>query len=195
MPWMSNEEVNYIENVVLGDIAGDTTLRGKDVLEWGAGTSTKRFSRLANSYRSIEHDRTYYENVISMEPDAFVYHIPPTIPFQKKQNCCFVKAANWNELKSSQAYNTFKDYINYPVHFNMRFDVILVDGRARPECCAVAHDFLLRDECILLVHDYTEPGRDYYGVIEEKFKLVEIVDTMGVFTAIAGPAGFKVQQR
>ena len=48
-------------------------------------------------------------------------------------------------------YDNFKEYIEYPVQLD-RFDLILVDGRARNECLKRSGD-LLRGNGILVLHD------------------------------------------
>ena len=42
-------------------------------------------------------------------------------------------------------YSWYKDYIEEPSKWGVKFDVVLVDGRARPQCAVFIRDYL-RDE-------------------------------------------------
>ncbi|MCW5549110.1 MAG: class I SAM-dependent methyltransferase [Opitutaceae bacterium] len=84
--------------------------RGKTVFEFGAGNSTLYWSNRAARVVSIEHDQAWYERIRS-------------------------------KLKPNCDLHLVKDPVRYPAFITDRaeiFDVIIVDGLKRRECCAAA---------------------------------------------------------
>jgi hypothetical protein len=176
MPWMSENEIKTIEKY----ISKETVF-----LEYGSGSSTKYFSQLVSWLYSIEHDHHWakkIDNEIKDITNISYKFSPPNIPYTKKQNVKFVHANSWNELPETTYYDTFESYIECSLDLcNLEeVDCVLVDGRARPECCWFIHPSL-KDSAILFVHDYTCADREYYKVIEEKYNVIEVVDSLGVF--------------
>ena len=92
-------------------------------------------------------------------------------------------------MSSLDSYNM---YMNLPFFIapscfgkfnNVKFDVILVDGRVRPQCAYQALLLLKRDG-VLLMHDfetYIAYHRPYYRIIMRWYELLHIEDKVGVF--------------
>lgn len=87
------------------------------------------------------------------------------------------KAKKWSNLKETENFKIFKNYIEYPKIFNKKFDLILIDGRSRPECVRfVYNNNILKENGIILIHDFWT--RPYYYVIFEKFEEVESASSL-----------------
>lgn len=84
------------------------------------------------------------------------------------------KAKEWNELKFSENYKVYKSYIEYPKLIDKKFNVVLIDGRSRPECVRFIYDNdLLSENGYVIIHDFWV--RAYYYVVFEKFKIVDSI--------------------
>lgn len=135
-------------------------------LEWGAGSSTLYFSDFVSKVISIEHDVDYY-NEIKKCIEAFngqnieLYHVPPTIRDQKIKR-----------------YDQLKDYIEYPVKQNLKFNKILIDGRARKECAIFISEYI-DENAIVFIHDFNHnkiegyEDKDYHNDILTKYDILE----------------------
>ncbi len=114
--------------------------------EWGSGSSTLYYgSRLpfGSFWQSIEHDADWYEQtalkIAQWNPQHMnVKHVPPDRP--------------WLNNGDDGSYEIFRKYVLYPTTLGKKFSVILVDGRARVQCMAVAWE-LLEDDGVMILHD------------------------------------------
>ena len=125
----------------------------KSMLEWGAGGSTLFFSKYVKEYTSIEHDEGWYKKIKreignSIDYKWFTLHHvlnnkPRTIPTQVEQ---------------------FLDYINYVDVLNKKYDIVLIDGRARPYCAQKVIPYL-KENAVVFIHDFWERP-EYHWVLE-----------------------------
>lgn len=160
-PWMSQQEINTI----IKHLNKTDTM-----LEYGCGGSTIHFCNYVTEYYSIEHNSEWYSKILKVaKPNTKMYHIDRNHITPEKNR---IRAKNWNELDASSRSKDFKDYIHFPQTLNKIFDVVLVDGRARPECAKFIFDYL-KDDGILFIHDYW--NRPPYHVVEEKYKVIDAV--------------------
>lgn len=135
----------------------------KHMLEWGAGGSTLFFSKYVGKYTSIEHDKEWYEQVkLQMDDNVDLHHVlnnqPRTIPTDPIQ---------------------FEDYINYVDVLNHKYDIVLIDGRARPHCAKKILPYL-KENAIVFIHDFWARPEyhwvfDYYDEVESVKKGQTIV--------------------
>lgn len=143
-PWMSLQEISLIENYLTPDMT---------MLEWGSGGSTVTFSKSVAKYYSIEHVKDWYSKVdqklaelqlkgkvdnILIEPD-----LPRTIPTK---------------------YEEFKTYIEYVDKLNIKYDAVLIDGRARAQCAERVLDYL-NPGAVVFIHDFWQRPQ-YHSVLE-----------------------------
>ena len=154
-PWMSPQEIQLIKSFLTPDMT---------MLEWGSGGSTVTFSIDVAKYYSIEHVKDWYVKVdekleelqlkdkvtnILIEPD-----LPRTIPTK---------------------YEEFKSYIEHVDELNIKYDAVLIDGRARAQCAkkvlnhinpgaiVFIHDFWQRPQYHSVLNYYTEVSSIRYG--------------------------------
>lgn len=145
------------------------------LLEWGSGNGTIYFSNFVNKLISLEHDKDYYE-VIKNTIDVYkienidLHHIPGVkVEDQKKQRNI-----------------AFADYINFPITHNLKFNKVLIDGRARKYCATSICDYIDYDT-IVFIHDFNynnvEGYEDetYFDDILEKYYIFDrVTDGQGI---------------
>lgn len=123
LPWMTYEAIDWLlKNLNIN----------MSIFEWGSGGSTLFFSRRVSQVVTVEHDPVWYSNVIKVlrvksATNVLTSLVEPEV---------FHSSNEWY-LSSGVEYTgySFENYIkaidNYP---DASFDVIVVDGRARPGC-------------------------------------------------------------
>jgi len=152
-PWMSSQEVKLVESFLN---------KNHTMLEWGSGGSTISFSPLVSSYYSIEHVEEWYNNVdTQIQEDGL------------KVNNNLIKPDSPRTIPTK--YEEFKTYIEYPKTFDVKFDRVLIDGRARVQCAefivpylnqgamVMVHDFWRRPQYHSLLNLYREVASIVYG--------------------------------
>jgi len=94
------------------------------IFEYGSGNSTYFYARYAGIVVSVEHDKEWYDKIIKTKPDnaEIIY--------------C--------ELISDG------DYCRMPLKLEETFDIIIVDGRDRVNCCKQAVKALSENGVIVL---------------------------------------------
>lgn len=127
MPWLTYEAIDYLNRFVK---------KSMSVFEFGGGGSTVYFANRAGSVVTVEHDANWFKDM--------------SAAIQKKG------VTNWNgnlvtaetggsgAIGDPDAYvsddknfkgQNFKKYASFIDQFeNESFDIIVVDGRARPSC-------------------------------------------------------------
>lgn len=159
-PWMDKKEIALIESFLTPETV---------MLEWGSGGSTHYFSKLVKKYFSIEHNQKWYKKTLIGLPENVVYR--------------FIPANNIVDPRQS-TYQDYKKYIDTAISFNMKFDVILIDGRARVACAmhAVA---LLNPGGVIFVHDFWKRTRARYRCLLDHFtEIASIKDTVQTIIAL-----------
>jgi hypothetical protein len=107
------------------------------VLEYGSGESTKQIAERVNSVLSIEHQKDWYEKVSKEVPNnAEVVLVEPNFP----------------HTGGDGSYEQFRDYVEYPIGKEV-FDIILIDGRARPWCTSICKK-ISHKNTIVFVDDF-----------------------------------------
>jgi hypothetical protein len=130
-PWMSYQEISLVTSCLLPE---------HTMLEWGSGGSTVTFSPLVKNYYSIEHVEEWYKDVDkSLTKNKL------------KVNNNLVKPDKPRTIPTK--YEEFKTYIEYPKTFDVKFDRVLIDGRARVQCAEYIIPYL-NDNALVLVHDF-----------------------------------------
>jgi hypothetical protein len=94
------------------------------VFEFGAGNSTLFYSKYAAKVVSVEHDKAWLEKIKLSMP----------------QNSTII----YTELE----YNG--DYCRVPLNNKQKFNIIIVDGRDRVNCCKNCLDALTEDGVVVL---------------------------------------------
>jgi hypothetical protein len=148
-PWMSHDEVRcYIDIIINRD-----NVKPCDVLEWGVGGSTARFSRVLEavgcprSWLAIDHDAVWIARARAASPEWVEFLCVPTGGDRRRP-----------EL--------WADYVAPPALAGRRFDLILVDGRMRRRCLEHAATLLRDQQSLVVLHD---AARRYYHSAFRRF--------------------------
>lgn len=143
--------------------------KAKSYFEWGTGGSTvlaDMYENIQDIY-SVESDQQWIDNVGS---------------FLKNNKTTFyyidINAGEWGSPKDRSKIDNWPNYSNSVASPGKLFDLVLIDGRFRVACAAMAYHYLT-DSGVLLVHDYTH-DRKYYHVIEELYAITERANNLVV---------------
>ena len=175
MPWMTFAACEFLSRWLRRDMS---------VFEWGSGGSTLFFAKHAGCVTAIEHEAAWaaqLREVIGGRglTNAQLEHLPP----DRDEAAAGWDAADPSVYASSGAVfrgQSFQRYVTFIDQFpDATFDLVVVDGRARPSCIrhgmakAKLGGFLLLDNAerahyarakALLdparweLHDFTGPG-------------------------------------
>lgn len=133
------------------------------ILEYGSGESTLEMASLCKEIVSVEHQEKWYSDLSKKIPDnCTLLFRPPNLPYSEGKDC--------------GSYEQFKDYVESPLSFG-RFDIILIDGRARVSCAYICH-LLANEGCKIFVHDFS---RNEYQSILGILHLVTTVKDLAMF--------------
>lgn len=149
VPWMKSRELVIIEELL-------KAVHPTNCLEWGSGFSTFHFPALLpglNKWYSLEHHKGWFDIVKSGQTDPRV----EVLLVEPDDREYFSFRGKYGP-KLEGIYEDFRSYIELPRNFNLKFDFIFIDGRARKECLKVAYD-LVSDNGVVVVHD---ANRDAY---------------------------------
>ena len=147
-PWMSEKEINLIVKYLDKDDI---------MMEWGSGGSTNYFPQFVEKYYSIEHDKTWFDEIKNDIPSNVNYNFVGldsnlTDPTQKDQ---------------------IKSYLDFVDTFNVeKFDKVLIDGRGRGWCASKILPYL-KEDSIVFIHDYWL--RSQYHIVERWYDVVDSV--------------------
>lgn len=148
------------------------------VLEWGSGSSTIEIGQFAAVTVSIEHDNEWFKKVAEWCKDWILHGRLQLVLAEAKPP--------YDDIKDGDgSYEQFKNYIEWPLYRHNLYDLILVDGRARVECCKIAAQ-CLNPGGIILLHDLDkkDPKRSGYFDILKDFALIKQVETLAKISPI-----------
>ena len=153
-PWMSDAEIALIESHLAS---------GMNVLEWGAGGSTLRFPRLVANYHSIEHNKAWHTKIAAAT--------------DRIENVAVWLCENDTQAFQGEAYppgylEAWTEYVQFPRTIGLKFDVILIDGRARLYCAMEALN-LLAPGGVVFIHDFFQRPR-YHAALEHYNEIARI---------------------
>lgn len=126
MPWLTFPAIDALELI---------DLKGKRVFEYGSGGSTAYWLRRDAQCVSVENDAQWYERIRRLlEPSAALdYRFVP--PEEGVSATDPADPAAYGSASPEQRTNTFRRYCAQIDAFPDRsFDLVLIDGRARPSC-------------------------------------------------------------
>jgi|SRR5436189_3162070 hypothetical protein len=154
VPWITFSAIDFLKKISHSRM---------NIFEYGSGGSTFFWASRVKHITSVEHDRSWFEKIKMVLKEKKITNVdyvlsePSSIPdFGKKQ---FQIASDY--ISGDQSYNgkSFETYAktidNFP---DEMFDLIVVDGRARPSC--ILHSLKKIKRGGYLVVDNSE--RKYY---------------------------------
>ena len=141
--WMN--EIKFIEKTLIETAKNNEIL---NVLEWGSGFSTIYFSKFLKQkeipfkWVAIEHFLPWHKKVISMINEN---------DLSNEVECVLINPTSEPDKNIQETFN-MDEYINYPLTLDIKFNIIVVDGRKRSECLKTASTVLAADG-VTILHD------------------------------------------
>lgn len=156
VPWVVFEAESFLRKFLNKDSI---------VFEFGSGGSSIYFSKLAKKTISVEHDKIWFDMVLSEVKQQSIENwqgfleVPDIVNEAEFLNLDFSDPNNYKSSDSNLKNCSFKNYakkiLNYEDNY---FDVVFIDGRARPSC--LVHSYSKVKTGGILVLDNSE--RAYY---------------------------------
>jgi predicted O-methyltransferase YrrM len=127
IPWITFCAIEFLETILDPDM---------QVFEYGSGGSTLFFARRVKKVVAVEHDPTWADEVARQLHQHRYDHVELLrVPPDDREIDSFDDIANPDAYTSHLVEASFEQYTltieEYPDHF---FDMIVIDGRARPSC-------------------------------------------------------------
>jgi hypothetical protein len=129
-PWTSQAAIRIFESILSKEMIG---------FEYGSGNSTLFFAKHLKHITSVEHNEVWYtivKNKLKERNQTNVdYRLIPAVQANGSRIYDFYEKHNLTESDftiQKEYDNYFSFVIGYP---DNHFDFIMVDGRARVECC------------------------------------------------------------
>jgi hypothetical protein len=129
-PWICFAAIGFLKRIVRQDMR---------VFEYGSGGSTMFWISRIQELISVEHDISWYRNMkkkLDQQPHAnFQYILAEPVPDPKFREKQFKNPDDYISSDPGYAGKNFEQYAKtieaFPDNY---FDIIIVDGRARPSC-------------------------------------------------------------
>lgn len=122
------------------------------VFEFGSGASTVWLARRAGPVHSVEHDKDWFDLMqsrIAPYDNIQLTHVPPDTGQSKDPL--------YHSQKEDYADRSFEHYVKTIAQTGRIYDLIIIDGRARPACLHVAQSCLAKGG--MIVFDNTKRQR------------------------------------
>lgn len=116
------------------DFIKDRIKKDHSVFEFGSGNSTLFYAKYAGSVVSVEHNKEWYDKISKNTPQ------------------------NSKMIFSELFYGG--DYCQTPLRLDEKFDIIIIDGRDRVNCCKYAIDALSLNGVIVLDNSERESYKE-----------------------------------
>lgn len=155
-PWTSQAAVRTFEQLLNNQMKG---------FEYGSGNSTLFFAKHLGHLTSVEHNAMWYNQIKGKMKEMNLtnvdyHHIPADLEI-KKHTYAFYKDYPLTE-SDFQVRREYHDYFSFVCRYpDQHFDFIMVDGRARVECCLNAIPKLKRGGIFVLDNS----DRDRYAPV------------------------------
>ena len=153
IPWLTFDAIDFLNTL---------PLQSKKVFEWGSGGSTLFWLKKGADVISVEHDPQWYEKMklILNNTKKIEYKlIEPEIYYDASCSSSFDPSDPDSYLSSNSNKQSYRKYASYIDKFDDNyFDIIVVDGRARPSC--IKHAISKIKTGGILILDNSD--RDYY---------------------------------
>ncbi len=145
-PWMSFPVIEELEKILKNN---------QIVFEYGSGGSTLFFSKRVKRVFSIEHSKKWFDLVkVEIENrglDNIDYKVIPPSPCLEYSRDVVSEANAYISDDEASIGMHYEDYVkeieNFPDHY---FDLVVIDGRARPSCIDHAKNKVKNGGVILL---------------------------------------------
>jgi hypothetical protein len=149
IPWIANEAFHYIQGIIKPEWS---------VFEWGAGSSTMYWLDHCQSVVTVEHD------------PKWAMLAPGTVELIRPEGTTDASPADPYGFASYDSQDKYERYCKEIDRYT-GFDMICIDGRARPSCLWLAIPHVMDGGYLMLDNS----DRDYYQ------KAIELVPSWWEF--------------
>ena len=106
------------------DFIKDRLSSSHNVFEFGSGNSTLFYAKYSGKVVSVEHDKDWYQKIVSAKPS--------------------------NSEMILETLEPNGEYCRKPLRLGQKFDIIIVDGRDRVNCCKQSIEALSESGVVVL---------------------------------------------
>lgn len=151
IPWLTFDSIDYLNTLLLSS---------KRVFEWGSGGSTLFWLKKGANVVSVEHDRQWYEMMKSIifNMENIDYKLIEPEANQRRLDIPDPSDPDSYLSSTSDEQNYYKYVSIIDQYDNNYFDIVLIDGRARPSCIKHAVNKIKIGGLLILDNS----DRDYY---------------------------------
>jgi len=143
IPWLTFPSIRQLSSLLTSEMR---------VFEYGSGGSTLFFANRVAEVISVEHDEAWYARLMphlekQNTVNFTVYHIPPRDDptyYEKEPSDPDGYVSSLERYKGLSFHEYASKIECYPDNY---FDVVVIDGRARPSCFKHAIQKVSRQEC------------------------------------------------
>jgi len=129
IPWLTFDAIDFLKN---------RTSVGCKVFEYGSGSSTLFWASFNAHCTSIEHDPAWYtviQDWLAAINNVDIRLVPPDPESVTNSGEDIDNPLNYRSSAVGFRQSTFRNYVSQIDGFpDGSFDVVLIDGRARPSC-------------------------------------------------------------
>lgn len=133
IPWINFAALKFLKSIIRPEMV---------IFEFGAGGSSLFFSKFAKKVISVEHDKSWFELVDNTLKQKQIHNWEGhnILPEENDTEDVLPKREPANPTTycsgdTNFSTHTFKQYASFIDHFeDNSFDLVLIDGRARPSC-------------------------------------------------------------
>lgn len=171
LPWMNFRVIEWLESYLKPEM---------QIFEFGSGGSTLFFSERVAHVVSAEHDEGFYQFMLKLFQHKGIanctYRLSTPQPMSSEtipSYGCTSFTSEWPALRTM----SFEAYVKMIDDFSDNsFDLVMIDGRARPSCALRALP-KIKDGGWLLVDNMERP---HYTIIRDLLAQYENIDFFGV---------------
>jgi hypothetical protein len=153
------------------------SLKHSIVFEFGSGGSTFFFAERVKQVVTVEHDLKWFDKIAKLIQSEYsnveLNYVPPELNLKATHHDASNELAYVSNSIDFEGYS-FVDYASfidkYPDEY---FDIILIDGRARPSCLMHSVSKVKKAGIIVLDDAYREYYLAYVDKLKGRFSLID----------------------
>lgn len=135
VPWWTYSSIEYLQTYI------EKREHPISVFEWGSGASTVWLAKRVENVITIEHDAKWHSII-----EPFLTDWPNIVSVLKEPDQLLVDE-KYSSLKIPGV--NFKSYVTAITEYSTKFDIIVIDGRARSACLQVGLPYLKKGGLIV----------------------------------------------
>lgn len=155
VPWWTYNAIDFLED------KWKTFQAPIQVFEWGSGASTLWLAKRVDEIISVEHDPKWHA---ILQPILQEY-LNVTLLLKEPDGLLIDEKYVSNKIRGMN----FKNYVTVIEKYKKRFDIIVIDGRARSACLEISVNFLKDKGCIVL--DNSDRQEYQQAILRSKFRV------------------------